>query len=63
MTKMSALELLLLEPILIRRPLMVVNNKKLCGFDREHVEELLGRTLQGEVGEKCVSTTAECENG
>lgn len=63
MTKMSALELLLFEPILIRRPLMVVKNKKMCGFDQDAVEKLLGRRLNMAVSEQCSSTTDTCENG
>lgn len=37
----EALTLLMEEPILIRRPLMVIGREKLCGFDAAKVAEVL----------------------
>ncbi|MCK9372055.1 MAG: arsenate reductase family protein [Sulfuricurvum sp.] len=37
----EALALLMEDPILIRRPLMVIGREKLCGFDAAKVAELL----------------------
>ena len=56
----TALQLLLMEPILIRRPLMVIAGKKLCGFDRERVEVLLETKLGRTVPTACSSHTEVC---
>jgi nitrogenase-associated protein len=42
----SAMELLMANPILIRRPLMVIGSEKLCGFDADKVSEVLERTVE-----------------
>ena len=42
----SAMELLMANPILIRRPLMVIGSEKLCGFDAEKVSEVLERYVE-----------------
>lgn len=42
----SAMELLMANPILIRRPLMVIGSEKLCGFDEQKVSEILERTVE-----------------
>jgi len=42
----EAMELLLGNPILIRRPLMVIGSEKLCGFDAEKVSEVLERYVE-----------------
>lgn len=42
----SAMELLMANPILIRRPLMVIGSEKLCGFDEQKVSEVLERTVE-----------------
>lgn len=42
----SAMELLMSNPILIRRPLMVIGSEKLCGFDAEKVSEVLERYVE-----------------
>jgi nitrogenase-associated protein len=42
----SAMELLMGNPILIRRPLMVIGMEKLCGFDAEKVSEVLERYVE-----------------
>lgn len=42
----SAIELLLSNPILIRRPLMVIGTEKLCGFDADKVSEVLERYVE-----------------
>lgn len=42
----SAMELLMANPILIRRPLMVIGSEKLCGFDDQKVSEVLERTVE-----------------
>ncbi|MFZ2890422.1 ArsC/Spx/MgsR family protein [Sulfuricurvum sp.] len=42
----SAMELLMANPILIRRPLMVIGTEKLCGFDEKKVSEILDRYVE-----------------
>jgi len=42
----AAMELLMNNPILIRRPLMVIGNEKLCGFDADKVSEVLERYVE-----------------
>jgi nitrogenase-associated protein len=42
----SAMELLMAHPILIRRPLMVIGNEKLCGFDAQKIAKLLKQYVQ-----------------
>ena len=40
--RQSALEALLADPILIRRPLMVIGEQRLVGFDPEKLDSLIG---------------------
>jgi nitrogenase-associated protein len=54
----KALTLLLNDPILIRRPLMNVEGKRMCGFDTQAIETVLGISLQSKKEEKCTSHTA-----
>lgn len=42
----EAMQLLMADPILIRRPLMVIGAEKLCGFDAAKVAEVLDRTVE-----------------
>lgn len=42
----SAMELLMSNPIFIRRPLMVIGSEKLCGFDADKVSEVLERYIE-----------------
>jgi nitrogenase-associated protein len=42
----EAMELLISNPILIRRPLMVIGTEKLCGFDAQKVSEVLDRYVE-----------------
>jgi nitrogenase-associated protein len=55
----EALELLLNEPILIRRPLMSINGRRMCGFDFEEVEIALGFPLKEKSNESC-SSSSKC---
>jgi nitrogenase-associated protein len=56
----TALNLLLTEPILIRRPLIVLKNRKLCGFDEGMIASLLGRPLKRSAGEACSGHQGSC---
>lgn len=42
----EAIELLMSDPILIRRPLMIIGTEKLCGFDADKVSEVLDRYVE-----------------
>lgn len=42
----EAMELLMSDPILIRRPLMIIGTEKLCGFDAQKVSEVLDRYVE-----------------
>lgn len=42
----EAMVLLMGNPILIRRPLMVIGKEKLCGFDAKKVSEVLERNVE-----------------
>lgn len=42
----EAIELLMSDPILIRRPLMIIGIEKLCGFDAQKVSEVLDRYVE-----------------
>lgn len=56
----AALQLLMAEPILIKRPLMVIGGRKLCGFEQERVETLLGRPLKADVAAACPGKDEPC---
>lgn len=42
----EAMALLMSDPILIRRPLMIIGKEKLCGFDEKRVSEVLDRYVE-----------------
>lgn len=42
----EAMELLMSNPILIRRPLMIIGTEKVCGFDEKRVSEILDRYVE-----------------
>jgi nitrogenase-associated protein len=42
----TAMGLLMSNPILIRRPLMIIGTEKLCGFDAQRVSEVLERYVE-----------------
>ena len=55
----EALALLLREPILIRRPLMSLNGRRMCGFDHKELENALGYSLKDKSSESC-SASNKC---
>ena len=46
LNKDEALELLVSNPIMIKRPLLIIKNKKMSGFNQEEIEELLDIDLE-----------------
>jgi len=47
------LDLFMQEPILIKRPLLIVNGEKMCGFNQTRIEQALNRKLNSTVSERC----------
>ncbi len=62
MSPAVALQLLMREPILIKRPLMVISGKKLCGFQQTIVESLIEKPLDRQVSTACSHEQDHCEN-
>ncbi len=58
LTKEEALAMLIKDPILIRRPLMVIKGKKLCGFNKWFVEKLLDIKMPLQPSMKCETHSA-----
>lgn len=56
----GALETMLRQPILIRRPLIEFDGKQTCGFD-DQVLDLLDITEPSEGMEACQNTTERCD--
>lgn len=56
----DALDLFLKEPILIKRPLMVIGDQKFCGFDSGRIEKILNIKFQTKVSTECSSKLHFC---
>ncbi len=52
----KALELMMAEPILIRRPLMVIGENRYCGFDHEDIRAIITGTEYAKEPETCSHT-------
>ncbi|MEA1919523.1 MAG: ArsC/Spx/MgsR family protein [Campylobacterota bacterium] len=62
-SKEEALALLHKEPILIRRPLMVIGDRKFCGFERRKIKKIFGLDLGNtRVNESCMNADLTCKN-
>lgn len=57
-SKEEALNLLFHNPILIRRPLISVEGRRMCGFDKNVIERILGTSLEIDNAEQCTSDLA-----
>ena len=44
--KDEALNMMIEDPILIKRPLLIINNEKICGFNQDKIEDLLNTKLK-----------------
>jgi nitrogenase-associated protein len=60
LSKEEAMNLLFIEPILIKRPLMIINKQKLCGFDQKEVEKLLYISFDTSVSNSCSPHHEKC---
>jgi len=49
----SAMKLLMENPILIKRPLMIINKRKLCGFNQWFVERLIKSEFNSKIPSYC----------
>jgi len=58
LSKEEALKMLMKDPILIRRPLMIIKGKKLCGFNKWFVEKLLDIKMPLQPSMKCETLSA-----
>lgn len=56
----SAIEAMLNDPLLIRRPLLHIGENKICGFDHKLVDELLNKTDVSDLL-VCPNTTNKCD--
>lgn len=61
-SKEAALQLLMMEPILIKRPLMIIKNRRICGFEQERVERLLDIKFAAEVSTECSGHHESCKS-
>ncbi|WP_345975735.1 ArsC/Spx/MgsR family protein [Sulfurimonas sp. HSL3-7] len=62
MSPAAALQTLMRDPILIKRPLMVVGGKKLCGFEQKKIEALIERPLDQKITTACSAEHTPCES-
>jgi nitrogenase-associated protein len=59
LTEQAALELMLADPVLIRRPLLRVGDRREAGFDQETVDAWIGLTpSQSRVSDVCLRSEA-----
>ena len=65
-TSEQAIALMLVEPLLIRRPLMEVGNERMIGFDQVKVEEWIGLAPQNDLSQDvqtCRKTEGSAQKG
>ncbi len=54
LTKEEALTMVTQNPLLLRRPLMIIGDKKLCGFNQWFIEKSFKIDLNTKVSNQCV---------
>lgn len=57
----EAVNLLFLEPILIKRPLMLINKERICGFEQAKIEKLLDVSFDTPAFTNCFSDKESCK--
>lgn len=60
LSEKEAINLLFMEPILIKRPLMLINDERLCGFDQMEIEGLLNVSFSSTLLNVCSSHKEAC---
>lgn len=62
LSKDEAIELMIKNPILIKRPLLDINGVKICGFDIEKINELLNVNIDTNKKLNTCSSSDSCTN-
>ena len=62
LSKDEAIELMIKNPILIKRPLLDINGVKICGFDIEKINELLNTNIDTNKKLNTCSSSDSCTN-
>jgi arsenate reductase (glutaredoxin) len=62
LSKDEAIELMIKNPILIKRPLLDINGVKVCGFDIEKINELLNTNIDTNKKLNTCSSSDLCTN-
>jgi nitrogenase-associated protein len=62
MKKEDAINLMIKNPILIKRPLLDINGVKLCGFDIEQINKLLNTNMNADKKINTCSSSDSCTN-
>jgi nitrogenase-associated protein len=62
LSKDEAIELMIKNPILIKRPLLDINGVKICGFDIEKINELLNINIDTNKKLNTCSSSDSCTN-
>jgi len=60
LSREEALKLIFSEPILIKRPLMLIDKQRVCGFDQKKVGSLLNASLDLSLPHTCSSLHESC---
>jgi len=60
LSEKEAINLLFIEPILIKRPLMLIKGQRLFGFDQMKLEDLLNVSFSSTLSNVCSSHTQAC---
>lgn len=61
-SKEELVKLMLQEPILIKRPLLVLGDKKVCGFDVEKINKILGKDICENVSISTCTSSIPCKS-
>jgi nitrogenase-associated protein len=61
-SKEEAIELMLKEPILIKRPLLEINDNKICGFDIDKINALLNISMPKPKDINTCKSTTSCKS-
>lgn len=60
LSKDDLIELMLKDPILIKRPLLIIGDKKICGFNIEKINIAFDQDISGSIS-TCQSVNSSCD--
>lgn len=60
LSKKEAINLLFMEPILIKRPLMLIDNQRISGFEQLNIENILNVSFGSAVSNTCSAHDKNC---